>query len=71
MMILLCLKKRFNYTILISLKSFKFMLQTSKIQIAFLIFLLSIHTFVYPTSKTTGNYKIKTIVLDAGHASFS
>lgn len=67
MMILLCLKKRFNYTILISLKSFKFMLQTSKIQIAFLIFLLSIHTFVYPTSKTTGNYKIKTIVLDAGH----
>ena len=63
----LCKKKLFNYTIFTSLKSFKFMFKTSKIQIAFLIFLLSIHTFVYPTSKTTGNYKIKTIVLDAGH----
>lgn len=43
------------------------MFKTSKIRIAFLILLLSIHTFVYPTSKTSGNYKIKTIVLDAGH----
>lgn len=43
------------------------MFKTPKIRIAFLIFLLSVHTFVYPTSKSTGNYKIKTIVLDAGH----
>ncbi|HMY24623.1 MAG TPA: N-acetylmuramoyl-L-alanine amidase, partial [Chitinophagales bacterium] len=39
----------------------------SKIRIACLIFLLSIHTIAHCVSKPTGSYKIKTIVLDAGH----
>src|SRR3954468_660092 len=46
--------------------SFKFMFKTSKIRIACLIFLLSVHTAAHCISKG-GNYKIKTIVLDAGH----
>lgn len=47
--------------------SFKCMFKTSKIRIACLILLLSIHTIGQCVSKNTANYKIKTIVLDAGH----
>ena len=43
------------------------MFKTSKIRIAFLIFLLSIHTIAHCVSKSLAVYKIKTIVLDAGH----
>ncbi|MFN8259345.1 MAG: N-acetylmuramoyl-L-alanine amidase [Chitinophagales bacterium] len=43
------------------------MFKTSKIRIACLIFLLSIHTIGQCVSKAAGAYKIKTIVLDAGH----
>lgn len=43
------------------------MFKMSKIRIACLIFLLSIHTIAHCVSKPTGSYKIKTIVLDAGH----
>lgn len=43
------------------------MFKTSKIRIACLILLLSIHTVGHCVSKPTGSYKIKTIVLDAGH----
>ncbi len=46
--------------------SFKFMLKTSKIRIACLIFLLSALPQLYCFAGTSG-YKIKTIVLDAGH----
>jgi N-acetylmuramoyl-L-alanine amidase len=42
------------------------MLKTSKIRIAFIIFLLSIQTFGFAGTNSAG-YKIKTIVLDAGH----
>jgi len=42
------------------------MLKTSKIRIAFIIFLLSIQTFGFAGTNAAG-YKIKTIVLDAGH----
>lgn len=42
------------------------MFKTSKIRIACLILLLSVHTAAHCISKG-GNYKIKTIVLDAGH----
>jgi len=42
------------------------MLKTSKIRIAFIIFLLSIQTFGFAGANAAG-YKIKTIVLDAGH----
>ena len=56
-----------NYKIFFSLMSFKCMFKTSKIRIACLILLLSIHTIGQCVSKTTGIYKIKTIVLDAGH----
>jgi len=42
------------------------MFKTSKIRIAFIIFLLSIHT-VSMTAANAAGYKIKTIVLDAGH----
>lgn len=42
------------------------MFKTSKIRIAFIIFLLSIQTFGFAGANATG-YKIKTIVLDAGH----
>ncbi len=43
------------------------MFKTSKIRIACLIFLLSIHTIGQCVSNATSNYKVKTIVLDAGH----
>ncbi len=43
------------------------MFKTSKIRIACLIFLLSIHSIAQCISKPAGIYKIKTIVLDAGH----
>ena len=42
------------------------MFKTSKIRIACLIFLLSLHSVAHCVSKSSG-YKIKTIVLDAGH----
>ncbi|MDB5226423.1 MAG: N-acetylmuramoyl-L-alanine amidase AmiA precursor [Bacteroidota bacterium] len=42
------------------------MFKTSKIRIACLILLLSVHTAAHCISKNPG-YKIKTIVLDAGH----
>lgn len=42
------------------------MFKTSKIRIAFIIFLLSIQTFGFAGTNAAG-YKIKTIVLDAGH----
>jgi len=42
------------------------MFKTTKIRIAFIIFLLSIQTFGF-ADKNTSSYKIKTIVLDAGH----
>ena len=47
--------------------SFKCMFKTSKIRIACLILLLSIHTIGQCVSKPGGSYKMKTIVLDAGH----
>ena len=47
--------------------SFKSMFNTPKIRIACLIFLLSIHTIGQCVSLPTSSYKIKTIVLDAGH----
>ena len=47
--------------------SFKCMFKTSKIRIACLILLLSIHTIGQCVSKNAASYKIKTIVLDAGH----
>ena len=53
--------------IFVSFMSSKSMLNTSKIRIVCLIFLLSIHTIGQCVSKTAANYKIKTIVLDAGH----
>lgn len=43
------------------------MFNTSKIRIACLILLLSIHTIGQCVTKPAGTYKIKTIVLDAGH----
>ena len=43
------------------------MFKTSKIRIAFIIFLLSIHIIAISGSNSTTGYKIKTIVLDAGH----
>ena len=43
------------------------MFKTSKIRIAFIIFLLSIHTIGITLANTSESYKIKTIVLDAGH----
>jgi len=43
------------------------MFNTSKIRIACLIFLLSIHTIGECVSKSVSPYKIRTIVLDAGH----
>ncbi len=43
------------------------MFKTSKIRIACLIFLLSVHSIAQCISKPAGIYKIKTIVLDAGH----
>ncbi len=56
-----------NYKIFFYLMSFKCMLKTSKIRIACLILLLSIHTIGQCLSKAAGSYKMKTIVLDAGH----
>lgn len=56
-----------NYKIFLYLMSFKCMFKTSKIRIACLILLLSIHTIGQCVSKVAGNYKLKTIVLDAGH----
>ncbi len=53
--------------IFVSLMSFKSMFIASKIRIVCLIFLLSIHTIGQCVTKTAANYKIKTIVLDAGH----
>ncbi|MBK9792427.1 MAG: N-acetylmuramoyl-L-alanine amidase [Sphingobacteriales bacterium] len=56
-----------NDKIFLYLMSFKCMFKTSKIRIACLIFLLSIHTIGQCVSKNAASYKIKTIVLDAGH----
>ena len=56
-----------NNKIFLYKMSFKCMFKTSKIRIACLILLLSIHTIGQCVSKNTANYKIKTIVLDAGH----
>ncbi|MBK9327817.1 MAG: N-acetylmuramoyl-L-alanine amidase [Sphingobacteriales bacterium] len=43
------------------------MFKRTKIRIACLIFLLSVHSIAQCISKPAGIYKIKTIVLDAGH----
>ncbi len=43
------------------------MFRTSKIRIACLIFLISMHTIAHCVSLAGSGYKVKTIVLDAGH----
>lgn len=43
------------------------MFKTSKIRIACLIFLLSVHSIAHCVSMAAHGYKVKTIVLDAGH----
>lgn len=59
--------KRNKNKIFLHLMSFKSMFNTPKIRIACLIFLLSIHTIGQSAASTASSYKIKTIVLDAGH----